>query len=52
MSSETLTSVDSYMDGGRTSESVLTPKLIEGLSGVTITQISCGDLFAAALTGE
>jgi len=50
LSSETLTSVDSYMDGGRSSESVFGPKLIEGLSGVTITHVSCGDLFAAVLT--
>ena len=40
------------MDGGRSSESVMTPKLIEGLSGVTITHVSCGDLFAAVLTGK
>ena len=52
LSSETLTSVDSYMDGGRSSESVFGPKLIEGLSGVTITHVSCGDLFAAVLTGK
>ena len=52
MSAETLISVDSYLDGGKPSESVLVPKLLEGLSGVTITQVSCGDLFAAVLTGR
>ncbi|XP_065070111.1 serine/threonine-protein kinase Nek8-like [Rhopilema esculentum] len=50
VSAETLISVDSYLDGGKPTESVLVPKLLEGLSGVTITQVSCGDLFAAVLT--
>lgn len=50
VSPETLTSVDTLLDGTRGPESMLIPKFLEGLSGVTITQVSCGDLFAAVLT--
>eukprot|EP00794_Sanderia_malayensis_P007994 gene7994-8853_t len=50
VSSETLTSIESFMDGNKGPESSLTPRFLEGLSGVTITQVSCGDLFAAVLT--
>ena len=52
VSPETLTSVDTLLDGTRGPESMLIPKFLEGLSGVTITQVSCGDLFAAVLTGK
>lgn len=52
MSSETLTSAESFLDGSKGTESVLSPRFIEGLSGVTITQVSCGDFFAAVLTGK
>lgn len=40
------------MEGTRSSESILTPRFLEGLSGVSITKICCGDLFAAVLTGK
>lgn len=28
------------------------PRILEGQSGVTIVQVSCGDLFVACLTGK
>ena len=50
MASDTITSVSSTLE--RTTEAaVLSPRFLEGFSGLTVTQISCGDYFAAVLTG-
>jgi len=32
-------------------EDMWVPRFLEGQSGVTIVQVSCGDLFVACLTG-
>ena len=32
-------------------EDLWVPRFLEGQSGVTIVQVSCGDLFVACLTG-
>ena len=37
---------------GRLLEDLWVPRFLEGQSGVTIIQVSCGDLFAACLTGR
>ena len=36
---------------GRLLEDLWVPRFLEGQSGVTIVQVSCGDLFVACLTG-
>lgn len=39
--------------GGRASPTnMLVPRFLEGQSGVNITQVSCGDMFTACLTGK
>lgn len=39
-------------DKGRLLEDLWVPRFLEGQSGVTIVQVSCGDLFVACLTGS
>ena len=47
--------VDVSSDGaekGRLLEDMWVPRFLEGQSGVTIVEVSCGDFFVACLTGE
>lgn len=47
--------VDISSDGaekGRLLEDMWVPRFLEGQSGVTIVEVSCGDFFVACLTGE
>lgn len=44
-------SPDLFPDKEKLLEALWVPRFLEGQSGVTIVQVSCGDLFVACLTG-